>query len=87
VTERYTGPTRDPFSALHPLINHHYETDLQIDYAWRNREGVLAGMRLSASVVNLFNSKPPFRDFFFGFPSALYDPRGAVYQMRVTKAF
>ena len=87
VTERYTGRSLDPLRPLHPIIADHAETDLQVDYAPPARSGILAGTRLSLSVVNLFNSRPPFRDFFFGFPTALYDPRGAVYEMRLTKGF
>lgn len=87
VTERFTRQTRDPFSTLHPVVDDHYQTDVQINYAWPGDTGWLAGTRLSLGAVNVFNNKPPFRDNFFGFSSALHDPRQAFYQLRLTKAF
>lgn len=87
VTERYTGRAGDPFSTAHLEVDDHYETDVQITYAWPGDTGWLAGTRLSLGAENVFNQEPPFRDATFGFTTALHSPRQAFYYFRLTKAF
>lgn len=87
VTERYTGRARDPFSVLHPIVDDHYETDLQLNYVWSGDSGPLAGTRVTLGGENVFNTEPPFRDAVLGFSSALYSPRQAFYYLRLTKSF
>lgn len=90
ITERYTSALRET-NAASPLFgkryDDHFETDVQASYRWQAQNGLLAGMRASLGIENLFNTEPPFVDNTYGYLGSVYSPRQRFFYLTLTKEF
>lgn len=73
----YTDSYRDDKNN-NQMINSFSTVDLHYQ---RNLNKVLRGVRLSASISNLFDSPPPSVDDFLGYDANSHDPRGRIFSL------
>ena len=85
----YADSYRDPVSQPARRIGSLATVDLQLRYTLPPGLGLLGGTRLSASVINLFDNRPPFANnpVGLGYDPDNADPLGRVVALELTRRF
>jgi len=92
----YTSGERDPGGTLIPLtgrattertISSWTTIDMNFSYRSHNNNGIFKGTEFELSIVNLFNTAPPFVNTLLGYDGANANPYGRIVGLSIRKAW
>jgi outer membrane receptor protein involved in Fe transport len=77
-TLNYTGSFVNTYQHGDPRVSAWWTVDAQVAYVPRFTSGMLQGLRISASVQNLFDKSPPYVLYDGSYPGFHYDSLNAT---------